>query len=80
METSQIVFQENFLLRKNIIALKNNNKKVSSELLELSKKVNSLNVSIDNAGAGDRPGAGHTRPILNNSHVYFNSSLRNFSN
>ena len=88
MNSNNNLFIQNFLLTKQIHELKKENKNISSELFHMSKKIDSIgNHVLDYtehivSNAQDISNnqvlrAGHTRPVYNNTHSYFSSTLRN---
>ena len=82
------LFMQNFLLNKKIQELKNENKNISSKLFHMSKKIDSIGNKIldytehivsntQDISNNQVLRAGHTRPVYNNTHSYFSSTLRN---
>jgi len=68
---------------KNLIRINvnENNKKIAIKLKDLADKVKILSNQLKNnindpvISQTQRP-AGHSRPIYNNTHIYFNNTLR----
>ena len=66
------------------IRFNENNKDISKKLDDLSIKIKLLseklknNMNTDEIVVVSTAPAGHTRPIRNNTHSYFNSTLRRF--
>jgi len=75
------------VFEKNLEKIKVNevNKNISSKLDELSDKIKSLSYKLKNNLYKDKKSfeydqlpAGHDKPVLNNTHLHFNNTLRSF--
>ena len=82
------LFIKNFLLKKQIDKLKKENQNISSQLFHVSKDIgnignninqytNSIVSNVQDISNNNVLRAGHNRPVFNNTHSYFSSSLRN---
>ena len=82
------LFIKNFLLKKQIDDLKKENQIISSQLFHVSKDIgnignninqytNNIVSNVQDISNNNVLRAGHTRPVFNNTHSYFSSSLRN---
>ena len=88
MNSNTDLFIQNFLLKKQIDDLKKENENISSQLFYVSKNIdkigNNINQYTNNIVSNVQDisnnvlRAGHTTPVLNNTHSYFSSTLRSF--
>jgi hypothetical protein len=89
MNPDNDLFVQNFLLKKQIHELKKENQNISSQLFNVSNKIdnignhvidytNNIVSNVQDISNNTVLRAGHTRPVLNNTHSYFSSTLRTF--
>jgi len=89
MNQNNNLFIQNFLLKKQIHELKKENQTISSRLFKVSKKIdnignhvifytNNIVSNVQDISNNTVLRAGHIRPVINNTHSYFSSTLRNF--